>query len=132
MSVVIDSSYALACMLPDERRPESMDAVLAQVLLTPFTWPIEIASALRNGLRHQRFSAAQAGALAENVSALGARVVPPWHDDPGRYLAFAMTHGLTPYDALYIDLCLGERSALATRDAGLSSAAARVGIRVHS
>ena len=55
----------------------------------------------------------------------------PWHDEPERYLALALAHDLTPYDAIYIDLCLAERAALATCDAALALAAARVGIRIR-
>ena len=132
MPVVIDSSYALACMLPDERRPASMSVVIGEVLLAPFLWPLEIASALRNGVRRNRFGPAEAGVLASSVAGLGARIVGPWHEEPQRYLHLAVTHGLTPYDAVYIDLCLSERSPLATRDADLSAAALRVGIHVHA
>ena len=131
-AIVIDSSYALACMLPDERRPDTMNIVLGETLLAPFIWPIEIASAMRNGVRRKRFTPAQAGALASHVAGLDARIVPPWHHEASRYLELALAHGLTPYDAIYIDLCLSERSPLATHDSELSAAATRVGIRVHS
>lgn len=130
--VVLDSSYALACIMPDERRPKTMDAVLGEVLLTPFIWPIEIASAMRSGLRRKRFNSAQATALAAHVAGLDARIVAPWHNQASRYLELALAHNLTPYDAIYIDLCLSERSALATCDQELAQAAARVGIRVHA
>ena len=131
-AIVIDSSYALACMLPDERRPDTMNIVLGETLLAPFIWPIEIASAMRNGVRRKRFTQAQAGALASHVAGLDARIVLPWHHEASRYLELAFAHGLTPYDAIYIDLCLSERSPLATHDSELSAAATRVGIRVHS
>ena len=131
-TIVIDSSYALACMLPDERRPDTLDPVLGAVLLAPFIWPIEIASAMRNGVRRKRFDAAQAMALATHVTGLDARVVEAWHHEAARYLELSLAHDLTPYDAIYIDLCLSERSALATCDRELSAAAARLGIRIHS
>ncbi len=131
-AIVIDSSYALACMLPDQRRPDTMNAVLAETLLAPFIWPIEIASAMRNGVRRKRFTETHAGAIAAHVAGLDARIVLPWHNDASRYLELALVHSVTPYDAIYIDLCLSEHSPLATQDSELSLAAARVGIRVHS
>ncbi|HEX7436743.1 MAG TPA: type II toxin-antitoxin system VapC family toxin [Caldimonas sp.] len=131
-AIVIDSSYALACMMPDERRPDSMDTVLGEVLLAPFIWPIEIASAMRNCVRLKRFDVAQAIALATHVTGLDARVAAPWHNEASRYLELALAHELTPYDAIYIDLCLSEHSALATCDRELSLVAARLGIRIHS
>ena len=132
MATVIDSSYALACLLPDERRPPTSDAVLSGVLLAPFIWPVELANALRNGVRRNRLGVAQARGLAASLAGLETRVVAPWNDEPARLLELALTHDLTAYDALYIDLCLAERSDLATRDDGLAKAAARVGIRIHS
>lgn len=132
MAVVIDSSYALACLLPDESSPQTMSTVLGQALVAPFIWPIEIASAMRNNVRRRRLRRSEAEALSRSVTALGAKILAPWHDDPERYLGVALAHDLTPYDAIYIDLCLAERAALATRDAALSRAAARVGIRTHS
>ena len=131
MSVVIDSSYALACMMPDEKRPQTMEQVLGSVLLAPFIWPIEIASAMRNGVRRRRLARSQALDLTALVAGLGAKIVAPWHDTAARYLELSLSHDLTPYDAIYIDLCLGERCTLATCDGELAKAAARVGIRIH-
>ena len=132
MAIVIDSSYALACMMPDERRPRTMDGVLGEVLLAPFIWPIEIASAMRNAVRRRRFGRPQALDIAAHVSAIGARIVAPWHEAAARYLEVSLAHELTPYDAIYIDLCLGERSGLATCDAELAGAAARLGIPLYT
>lgn len=131
-AIVLDSSYALACMLPDERRPDTMRAVLAEVLIVPFIWPIEIASAMRNVVRRKRLNPTQARSFATHVTRLDARIVAPWHNEAARYLDMAVAHELTPYDAIYIDLCLSERSALATCDRELSLAATRLGIRIHS
>ena len=131
MAIVIDSSYALACLLPDESSPETMDAVLGEALVAPFIWPIEIASAMRNNVRRHRLRRAEAESLSRAIGGLGTTIVTPWHDEPERYLDVALAHDLTPYDAIYIDLCLAERSALATRDTVLALAAARVGIRIH-
>ena len=131
-AIVIDSSYALACMMPGERRPDTMGLVLKEILLAPFIWPVEIASAVRNGVRRRRFDRSQADALASHVAGLDARIIPPWHHEASRYLQLALAHDLTPYDAIYIDLCLSERAELATCDGELVHAASRVRIRIHS
>ena len=130
--IVVDSSYALACVMPDEPRPKSMQAVLANPLVVPFTWPVEIANALRSAIRRKRLDTLDARLFAEQFSRFDARVVAPWHSDALRYFDVASAHDLTPYDALYVELCLAERGALATCDLQLSRAAARVGIPVHS
>ena len=129
---VIDSSYALACLLPDESSPETMNAVHGELLVAPFIWPIEIASAMRNNVRRHRLRRTEAESLSRAVTGLGTKIIAPWHDDPERYLAVALAYDLTPYEAIYIDLCLAERAALATRDAALALAASRVGIRIHA
>lgn len=130
--IVIDSSYALACLMPDERRPDSMDAVLREPLVAPFIWPVELANAMRTGLRRKRFNLAKARELAAVVADFDAQIVSPFHDDAPRYFESAMAHDLTSYDVLYIDLCLKQSLPLATRDEALTRAAARVGIRTWS
>jgi len=130
--IVVDSSYVLACVMPDEPRPQSMRAVLANTLIVPFTWPVEIANALRSAIRRKRLDTQDARLFADQFSRFDARVAAPWHSDTLRYFDVASAHDLTPYDALYVELCLAERGELATCDPQLSRAAARVGIPVHS
>ncbi len=132
MSVVVDSSYALACFMPDEKQPVSMQAVLGESMHVPFTWPVEIANAMRTAVRRKRFGPDEAVSFARQLGELGARVAPPWHDDASRYLELALAHNLTPYDALYLDLCLSEHCDLASCDRELLQAAARIGIRTHN
>ncbi|NUZ07849.1 type II toxin-antitoxin system VapC family toxin [Piscinibacter koreensis] len=129
MTVVVDSSYALACVLPDEPTPTSISDVFGDALLVPFIWPLEVANAIRSAVRSRRFDRDDAAAFIAEVASLDARVAAPWHDDAARYLELALVHDLSAYDAIYIDLCLGERVPLATRDAKLARAAERVGIR---
>ena len=52
--IVLDSSYALALVMPDETRPASMAQVLPQRLTAPFIWPVELANAMRNAVRRAR------------------------------------------------------------------------------
>ena len=44
--IVLDSSYTLALVLPDEERPGSTHEVMASPLASPMIWPLEIANAL--------------------------------------------------------------------------------------
>ena len=48
----------------------------------------------------------------------------------GRVLELAREHGLTVYDAYYLELALRERAALATLDDDLRAAARRAGALV--
>ena len=129
--IVIDSSYALACVMPDEVRPAGMGAVLSEALLAPFLWPLELASAARSAVRRKRLDAAQARSLCVKLLDLDVEVVRPWHDEPLRYFDLAVSHALTPYDGVYLDLALTRRCPIATRDVALIAAAERLGLQVY-
>lgn len=129
--IVLDSSYALALVMPDETRPSSLMAVLRERLLTPFLWPLEIANAMRSAVRRGRLLPPEVTGLFAAVEAFDIEVVPPAHHLPQRHFETCRTHDLTPYDALYLDLALERRCALATRDAALAHAARHVGLTVH-
>ena len=129
--IVLDSSYALALVMPDESRPASVGKVIQDRLAAPFIWPVEIASAMRNAVRRSRVLSHEVTALCADVDRFEVEVVAPWHDHAQRYFEVAQSHDLTPYDAMYLDLALQRHCALATRDEALAQAARRVGIRVH-
>ncbi|UUX95126.1 type II toxin-antitoxin system VapC family toxin [Aquabacterium sp. J223] len=130
--IVIDSSYALACVMPDELRPVSMDEVLSEALQAPFLWPVELASALRGAVRRRRLDADQARLACVRLQDLDVEIAGAPHEDPLRFLDFAASHRLTPHDGVYLDLALTRRSALATRDSELMAAAERIGITVYA
>jgi predicted nucleic acid-binding protein len=129
--IVIDSSYTLALVMPDETRPTSMARVLEDRLAAPMIWPLELANALRNGLRRGRLQEPQLGELCARIDDLAVDMLTSAHGQPRKHLDAALAHDLTPYDALYLDLALQLRSALATRDAALATAAMRAGVLVH-
>lgn len=130
--IVIDSSYTLALVMPDEARPTSMPEVLRQSLASPMIWPLEIANAMRNSMRRGRLQGAQVDDLCERITQLEIEVVSPAHDLPKKHFDAAQAHQLTPYDAMYLELALQWRGALATCDAGLAAAAQRAGVTVFS
>ncbi len=129
-SIVIDSSYALACVMPDEQRPRSMADVLRQPLAAPSIWPIEVASATLNSLRRRRLDLDTARAICQHFGQMSIQFVAPASAEPLRHLEEALAHALTPYDALYIDLALALRCPLATQDTALAKAARQARIPV--
>ena len=130
--IVIDSSYTLALVMPDETRPGSMGDVLKQRLAAPMIWPLEIASAMRSSLRRKRLREAQVDVLCARIAELDVDVISPMHGLPKKHFDAAQTHDLTPYDAMYLELALQWRSALATRDETLAAAAQRAGVSVFN
>lgn len=129
--IVIDASYALALVMPDEERPPSIDHVLGQRLITPMIWPLELANAMRNGLRRGRLLDSQLDGLCGQLDELSVEVASSVVAQPRRHLEAARQHDLTPYDALYLELALQRRCGLATGDAAMAAAAGRAGIPVY-
>ncbi len=130
--IVIDSSYTLALLMPDETRPASMAAVVGEPLAAPTIWALELANALRTSLRRGRLRAAQVDELCVALGEFEVDVLAPPHGSPRKHFDAAQAHDLTPYDAMYLELALQWRSALATCDAALAVAAQRAGVAVYS
>ena len=128
--IVLDSSFTLALVLPDEDRPVSAHAVLAAPLACPMIWPLEIANALRSNLRRGRLDAAGADDVFKRLHELQVDVINTGDQQPRRLFESAQTHDLTPYDATYLALAQQLSSPLATRDANLARAARKAGIVV--
>jgi predicted nucleic acid-binding protein len=134
MSFVLDNSVALAWCFEDEQT-EAIMALLDRVAETgafaPQLWPIEALNGLLTAERRQRIDAARrhqlAGFLAElPITIDGETATRLWH--PTAQLA--EDHGLTAYDATYLELALRLDVPLATSDKPLMTAAQRAGIRL--
>ena len=130
--IILDSSYAMALVMPDEARPASVATVLSDELAAPFIWPLEIASALHMNIRRGRLTTDDSEALFKRIASLSVEVLGPPHALPQRHFDAAQEHELTPYDASYITMAVQFSAALATRDRALAAAAARIGITTFS
>lgn len=128
--IVIDCSYALAMVMPDERRPASLAQVATGRLLVPPLWPYEVANAFRSAVRRGRVAEPEILGVCSRIEGLQFELAGA-HDSSvrQRYLA-AMSHGLTAYDAAYVELALHRRCPLATLDAALARVAADAGVDV--
>lgn len=129
---MLDASLALAWAL-DEAETLYTRAVLAEVLehvvTVPTVWPLEIVNAALTAARRGRIDVDEVPVLIELVRGLDVEV-----DGQGHLVAFddvadlARRHGLTSYDAAYLELALRRETPLATVDAGLARAARAAGI----
>lgn len=132
MTFVVDASVALAWCFEDEITPFT-EAMLERTRLNgafvPAHWSLEMANALLVGERRQRLTEARATSLARTLGELPITV-----DDGaisgalGAVLALGRQHGLSAYDAAYLELAAREGLPLASRDTRLREAAARVGV----
>lgn len=130
--LVIDASVAGGWLFGDEVSAYA-DAVLVAVAdggaMAPGLWPYEVANMLALAERRGRMTADEVSRAARWLEALQVRVEPahPLRTIPG-LTATAREHGLSAYDAAYLDLAVRTRSRLATLDGALRQAAARAGI----
>ncbi|RST86077.1 PIN domain-containing protein [Aquibium carbonis] len=131
MTIVVDSSIALAWFLPDENSPLALD-VLMQVTesgaLVPQHFQVEFGNALVIAARHKRIDRDYRRRTFERISGLElttdrAGSDRMWIDT----VELADEHGLTLYDGVYLELALRTGLPLATLDKRLAKAALDVG-----
>jgi predicted nucleic acid-binding protein len=128
--IVVDCSYTMAMVMPDERRPRSTKRAASGRLIAPALWPMEVANALRNVVRRGRLGEPEVAHVCNRLDAYEIEVHGAGDGSVRqRYLA-ALTHDLTAYDAAYLELALQRRCALATLDEHLAEAAERAGVAV--
>lgn len=130
---VLDSSVALAWLLPGEATNATealLDEIAADSAAAPGLWPLEIANVLLQAQKAQRVTANEVRRSLATLAGL------PIHIDSdtaaqawGRSLSLAEAHGLTLYDASYLELALRLHVPLATLDKKLRQAAAKCGVR---
>lgn len=131
---VLDSSVALAMLLPDEQSAAA-DALAERFtqgsVPVPTIWPLEVRNALLAALRQRRITPSELGERLEVLSLLPVEVEPPADMATlERTVALARRHHLSVYDACYVDLAKQRGLPLATLDKKLRKAcgAARVAV----
>jgi len=134
MAFVIDASVALPWFLQDERTAFS-DAVLASLgseeYWVPAIWRLEFANALLVAEHKRRIERQTRLEALEYATGLALRVdVAPIDMRP--VSALAERHGLSAYDASYLELALRQAFGLVTLDRTLAQAAFASGIPVQS
>jgi predicted nucleic acid-binding protein len=130
--LVIDASAALSWCFEDEGGPETdalIDKVAAEGAAVPGVWSLEIANGLVMGERRGRIKPAESAAFVAMIEQLpitldlatGPRAL---HDT----MSLAREHGLTAYDAAYLELAMRLGLPIATGDRRLGAAAERAGV----
>ncbi len=131
---VIDCSITMSWCFGEEATAASaevQDRLVTQTALVPSHWFLEVANVLAVAERRKRITAAKSGEFLSLLDALDIEV-----DDRAASRAFphvlplCRRHGLTSYDAVYLDLALRRRKPLATLDRDLASAARKAGVGV--
>lgn len=126
MTFVLDASMTLAWILGDERGPAAdrvLDRLVSERAIVPALWISEVANGLLAAERQRRVTREDAAQALELLDRLPIEVVPELRDALPRIHALAAEHGLTAYDATYLDLATAVRAPLATLDDELRRAA---------
>jgi len=131
--IVIDASVTLSWCFPNEQTPMSLDVLdrlrSGERALVPAFWPLEVLNTLLVGERKGRITAEQTRAFLDTL-----RVLSPTLDHvsleqiAGPVQIICRDHGLTPYDALYVELALRSSCPLATLDHPQRQAARDLGV----
>ena len=130
---VVDASVVLTWCFPDEN--SALTQKVAQMFkqgdsaIAPSFWPHEVLNALLVGERRKRISTVLVRTFLTDVGALPITLqeVPAEAVFDG-IQALSRAHGLTTYDAAYLDLAQTNRLALATLDEDLIRACGKAGV----
>lgn len=134
MSLVLDGSVALAWCFEDEATPaidSLFDRIAEDGAHVPSLWRLEVANGLQSAIRRRRIDAAYRDMVLARL-AMQRIVIDPETD---RYawsttVRLAERHGLTVYDASYLELSARLTLPLASLDTALRSAADHLGLPV--
>lgn len=131
MSLVLDASLTLAWFFDDERSAQAdavLDIVAARGAIVPALWKLEVANALLAAVRRRRIDRAYLAAALEQLAMLPVAIDAESHRHSWTAsLALAEAHGLTLYDATYLELAQRQRLPLASLDRALREAAGSLG-----
>ena len=132
MSLVLDCSTTIAWVYGDETT-ESVRAVFEAVgsagAWAPALWRLEVANVLEMGVRRSRHDAAFRDATLADLALLPIRLDPETDQHAwGATARLAAGHGLTLYDAAYLELARRRGLPLATLDKALRAAATAEGV----
>jgi predicted nucleic acid-binding protein len=132
---VVDASVVLTWCFPDEN--STLTQKVAQMFkrgdsaIAPSFWPHEVLNALLVGERRKRISTVLVRTFLTDVEALPITLQEvPAEAVFDRIQALSRAHGLTTYDAAYLDLAQSNGLPLATLDVDLIRACSKTGVEL--
>lgn len=134
MSLVLDSSVVLAWVYSDETTP-AIDQVFDQISQSgawvPALWRLEVANILEVSVRRGRHDACFRDSTLADLALLPIQTdLETDRHAWGATARLAERHGLTLYDAAYLELALRRELPLATLDRDLRAAARTEHVRL--
>jgi len=134
MSLVLDSSVCLSWFFPDERTSftdTALQVVAREEGWVPSVWRLEFPNALLVAEKRRRLTRAERLQVLDEAARLYIRVDALVHD-LRQISTLADQHGLSTYDASYLELALRLPAPLITLDKELAASAAAAGVVVHA
>ena len=134
MAFVLDCSVTMAWLFPDEATEATdrlRDSFVADRAFVPSLWPVEVANVLLAATRCGRVGVDEWPEICAHLDVLPIEIDPVstprvW----GAVLQLANRHGLSVYDATYLELAVRMRIPLATLDRALAAAGQAAGVDV--
>jgi len=134
MPLVLDCSISLSWFFPGEKTAfteAALDLVALEECWVPAVWRLEFPNALLVAERRRRLSREERHQVLDDAARLRLRIdaaVPELRTISD----LAERHGLSTYDAAYLELAARQGASLITLDKELAAAAASAGIPVHA
>ena len=131
----MDAAVGFSWVYHDQATPET-HALLNEIasgvkVVVPSFWFLEMANVLLMAQRRHKLSAPQRKAASEKLAAMQFTVDEEAARNAfGQISELAEKHGLTVYGAIYLEIALRRKMALASRDEALRSAGKRCGLKV--
>jgi len=135
--LVLDASVTLAWALAGEVRSDDARALVERVAdeaaVVPALWPLEVGNAMLSAERRNRIRPDRVDAVWRQLDDLPIEIdsetsIRAWNATA----KLARRHGLTLYDASYLELAQRRRLPLATFDGALARAAAAESVAIVS
>lgn len=133
MAVVIDTSVAVAWFVPSQAA-DYADRIARRVrheaLVVPSLWEVEFGNVMATLLRRKLLARHQVVSVLSKAERLDLAVD---RDVPTARVLFTLAeqHGISAYDAVYLELAVRRGLPLATRDTSLARAARTAGILLN-
>jgi predicted nucleic acid-binding protein len=132
--IVLDASVALSWCFRDELTPNSIEVQrrikAGETARVPTFWAAEVLNTVLVGERRGRITAEEGRLFLDDLRTLDLEVDAISVDRLFEVVqAISRKYGITPYDALYIELALREKCPLATLDLRQRVAAVDLGVQ---
>jgi predicted nucleic acid-binding protein len=133
-SLIIDCSLTMAWCFADEVTAETarvQDRMIGEAAVVPSHWHLEVVNVLAMAERRNRINVTDAVSFLRLLETFDMQIDGETSSRAFDHLpALCRSHGLSSYDAAYLDLALRRRLPLASLDEDLRAAAVRLGIQV--